>query len=393
MFCPNYKNKEVFDGFNEVVKAFGGRPMTEEEFRDSALRNQRTGSDYVAMETAYQLYHKNGGNFLDYTPDGKTSILFQSLLEHFNGDRSLAIQAKSRVYSDAFIAWFGDWINSSIIPISFMPKRGWNIGKIIDNPIDAANICDNTQIKVLNHIIQQFGKPNTRGKFYAKPVTIWAKSPINNLQIHHSTVAVRINGDIYLYDMPQSEYIKYNSENNGTVIKEYSPRLIKYTEENLKNLYGTSNENIHINDESVLDNDIIELPLSNASKVVDENGEPLVVYHGSNNNFTIFDKEKIGSSTDYGVFGKGFYFAVTKSYASNYGKNITACFLNIKNPYDGIEGAEVLNNERYQPINIEDSYNKAYNNAIKRGKSEEDAIKIAERAKQSAINRNIKNEK
>ena len=111
MFCPNYKNKEVFDGFNEVVKAFGGRPMTEEEFRDSALRNQRTGSDYVAMETAYQLYHKNGGNFLDQTPDGKTSILFQSLLEHFNGDRSLAIQAKSRVYSDAFIAWFGDWKN------------------------------------------------------------------------------------------------------------------------------------------------------------------------------------------------------------------------------------------------------------------------------------------
>ena len=38
----------------------------------------------------------------------------------------------------------------------------------------------NTQIKVLNHIIQQFGKPNSRGKFYAKPVTIWAKSPINN---------------------------------------------------------------------------------------------------------------------------------------------------------------------------------------------------------------------
>src|SRR5574344_247160 len=165
--------------------------------------------------------------------------------------------------------------------MSFMPKKGWVVGKIIDNPIDAANICDNTQIKVLNSIIKQFGKPNNRGTFYAKPVTIWAKSPINNKQIHHSTVAVRINGKIYLYDMPQSEYIKYNSENNGTVIKEYSPRLIEYTEENLKTLYGTADENIHLNDESILDNDIIELPLTNASKVIDENGEPLVVYHGT----------------------------------------------------------------------------------------------------------------
>ena len=133
----------------------------------------------------------------------------------------------AQVRTKAFKRWFGDWINSSIIPISFMPKRGWTIGKIIDNPTDAANICDNTQIKVLNHIIQQFGKPNSRGKFYAKPVTIWAKSPINNSQIHHSTVAVRINGNIYLYDMPQSEYIKYNSENNAIVVKEYSPSLIQ----------------------------------------------------------------------------------------------------------------------------------------------------------------------
>ena len=203
----------------------------------------------------------------------------------------------AQVRTKAFKEWFGDWEKAFIIPMSFMPKKGWVVGKIIDNPIDAANICDNTQIKVLNSIIKQFGKPNNKGKFYAKPVTIWAKSPINNKQIHHSTVAVKINGKIYLYDMPQSEYIKYNSENNGTVIKEYSPRLIEYTEENLKTLYGTADENIHLNDESILDNDIIELPLTNASKVIDENGEPLVVYHGTNFEFDSFSKDKRGSYT------------------------------------------------------------------------------------------------
>jgi len=39
MICPYYRNKEVFDGFNEMIEAFGGKPMTEEEFRDGELRN------------------------------------------------------------------------------------------------------------------------------------------------------------------------------------------------------------------------------------------------------------------------------------------------------------------------------------------------------------------
>ena len=99
--CPNYKNKEVFDGFNEIVEALGGRPLTEEEFSDSALRNQRTGSDYSAMEAAYKLYHRNNGYFLDKTPNGETSILFQTLLDEL-GDRKEAIKAKSKVYSDSF---------------------------------------------------------------------------------------------------------------------------------------------------------------------------------------------------------------------------------------------------------------------------------------------------
>ena len=109
MFCPNYKNNEVFTGFNEIIEALGGTPMTEEEFRSSELRNQREGLDYSAMEAAYKIWHRNGGNTIDKAPNGQTSILFQTLLGHFNGDRQAAIQAKSKVYSDNFINWFGDW--------------------------------------------------------------------------------------------------------------------------------------------------------------------------------------------------------------------------------------------------------------------------------------------
>ena len=66
--------------------------------------------------------------------------------------------------------------------------------------------------------------------------------------------------------------------------------------------------------------------LTEASKVVDDNGEPLVVYHGSKNgNFTTFDYYYL-NKTD-----SGFFFTSDKSYANNFG-NTREFFLNIKNP-------------------------------------------------------------
>ena len=72
----------------------------------------------------------------------------------------------------------------------------------------------------------------------------------------------------------------------------------------------------------------------NSSKIVDENGEPLVVYHGSSSaNIDEFNPKYIGNR-DSSWFGKGFYFALSKGEASYYGKNITDAFLDIKNPFD-----------------------------------------------------------
>ena len=70
----------------------------------------------------------------------------------------------------------------------------------------------------------------------------------------------------------------------------------------------------------------------NASKVVDENSEPLVVYHRSPNKFNTFDINKIGTTTDTGQYGKGFYFSVENDRAE--GNNVYEVFLNIRNPYN-----------------------------------------------------------
>ncbi len=85
----------------------------------------------------------------------------------------------------------------------------------------------------------------------------------------------------------------------------------------------------------------------NASKVVDENGEPLVVYHGSLEKFTIFNLEFVGK-TDYGMWGKGFYFSPIKTFSKAYGKNIYKVFLDIKNPLV-VKGVSKLPNE-FKPV-------------------------------------------
>lgn len=68
----------------------------------------------------------------------------------------------------------------------------------------------------------------------------------------------------------------------------------------------------------------------NSSKVLDENGEPLIVYHGSDNDFSEFDKNKTS---------KGFFFSPNKNTARIYGKNVKSYFVNIKNPLN--KGASV----------------------------------------------------
>ena len=81
------------------------------------------------------------------------------------------------------------------------------------------------------------------------------------------------------------------------------------------------------------DTKLVSILQTNSSKVVDENGEPMVVYHGSNNTFTEFDTTKIGNSTGTSD-GRGFYFTTDKGYAYTYGKygSVISAFLSIDNP-------------------------------------------------------------
>ena len=92
IICPNLKNEEVAREFEELKNA-------------------------TSEAAAYHIWSQNNGNGIDKAPNGEPSKLFSDLLEHYNGDRVAAIQAKARTYSKSFKEWFGDWTGNVSIDI------------------------------------------------------------------------------------------------------------------------------------------------------------------------------------------------------------------------------------------------------------------------------------
>ena len=115
------------------------------------------------------------------------------------------------------------------------------------------------------------------------------------------TVNVGKDGKRFLYDI--------------NVEKKESPKKPVKDKQSSRTLFG----DFEIKDRKF--KQLIQTFPENISKVVDENGEPLVVWHGSPKKFTSFDSKM--------NVGTGFYLSGSKDYASQYG-SVTPYFLNCK---------------------------------------------------------------
>lgn len=82
--------------------------------------------------------------------------------------------------------------------------------------------------------------------------------------------------------------------------------------------------------------------METAQKMVDEAakqaGYTIKAYHGTPNKFNVFLKSRIGSTTDYGWFGRGFYFTTEKDVADVYAgylndSNVIEAYLKVQNPF------------------------------------------------------------
>lgn len=75
------------------------------------------------------------------------------------------------------------------------------------------------------------------------------------------------------------------------------------------------------------------------TKILDEDGNLLVVYHGTDQAFTVFDRTKSRANMDI----QGNFFSPWKIDAAGYGPNVRKYFLNITNPANESIGYRALN--------------------------------------------------
>lgn len=92
------------------------------------------------------------------------------------------------------------------------------------------------------------------------------------------------------------------------------------------------------------------------SVIKNNNNEPRICYHGSNNpDIEVFDINNIGKNTgNEGHYGYGIYFSTSIIEAKTYGNNIYECYLKIENPFTGTK-EQILQLKNNGISNIDDT--------------------------------------
>lgn len=297
------KKKAIADG--TFMKAPNGKSSNLTERQWLQVRTKAFKDWFGDWEKEYTPPRQYGlstwertGEYVDVLkkdPLGNTYSTSNEILSH-------PVERKETTKEDPF--GFNSIGVSNVIKVETLVNRS--------NPLNG--ICQYTAQRIQAFLKDRYG-------IEAHTNIINAKSPVTGKIITHYVAALSIDGKPYIYDMPQTEFISTNGNTfnvgnkeykEAVITKEYSPRLIEITEDSLLKNYGDSNDSqiSVIKDTAKLSGNIkssdieasyIPAYSSDVSKVVDENGEPLVVYHGTNaDNITSFSLEK--AKHNIGIF-------------------------------------------------------------------------------------------
>src|SRR5574344_2689979 len=266
---------------------------------------------------------ENNGYSLGKAPNGAESKLFKDFLDNFNGNRVEAIKAKAKIYSDSFKKWFGDWEKGlHIVQDNNLYYRGQYEEPIIDK--DGNLILKGKQ----DQLYKDAGYDIDKGVSATTDMGLAIDYGSNQRYAYESDIEDKYG------EMDQS----WEKQHELEEILEHGYYLIQFPK-SVSNQVIKEGEEVKLIGDVVIPKgsytiehitedrtNVIAVANSNASKVVDENGEHLVVYHGSpKKNIFIFNTNKVGS-----------YFSNNKDFADAYqgifsGKTYYV-FLNLKNP-------------------------------------------------------------
>lgn len=410
-FCPNLSNPQVKQEFSELVQAVG-------------------------ENEAYFLWDKNNGYALDKAPNGADSKLFNDLVKYCEGDRIKALQIKSRVYSDAFKEWFGDWLADIIKPgfgrissnyilkddnsIDFdkleeitdkyfndaeesLFKKGRktlrtrqehhkgeaNTLEHLQNVVSSAqniDVSDNLkQSLILAAALHDIAKPFHGGQLHGyQSVDVINEifddsiSPLIKFAVRHHMMTT-IEGS--QFDQNDANKIIQDAIDNNLNLKDAIELLLALNTadivrgRDLSEIDQYSNKTIKETLEQeipykrqLLENavDVLSINGSNVSKVVDKNGEPQIVWHGTEWEFNTFEldtENKRGRHKVHPNVAVG-WFTDRRDKAAKYHSGLIQMpvFLNFKNPgYSNVKDFKTFQaaTENESRILLDDNYDSA----------------------------------
>lgn len=263
----------------------------------------------------------------------------------------------AQVRTKAFKKWFGDWEIAN-------KENPYNKDISIGSPEEDFSNVDDDGIGVLIPIFlngEYIGETGLDNALYHKDKSISIKDKYMEMPSvggSNITIEKEYRGKGY-GKAAYFELAKF-AFNNGKILRSApdnsrTPSSTRVWESLVRDGYAKKVNNRY---------EIINSTLSNASKVIDENGEPLVVYHGNrtDNKITTFDLSKKGTEHKERAIS-GFWFTTDKDIAKEeyalkpesrgkgieylqYGEVIPV-FLNIKNPVETEQQGITVNDTPY----------------------------------------------
>ena len=286
--------------------------------------------------------------------------------------------------SPFFRAWFGDWRANDTSKITVADRKGAARGKI-------KNRDTGWDVNVSGKIFNETKSHNQSYNVKAQPYLDYINSIVENAVLLDSYAIPEKETKSPNSVMMHSLYAVADMGNGREILKLYIEELNDVNADGtMKRAYQLQNiENQQLNDRvqgktlapsaSTADIDTIadlfavvkqkdkNFNPKASSKIVNEDGTPKVVYHGTSEKFTVFDRTKGRSNMDI----QGMFFSPWEIDAKGYGENVGEYYLSIKNPapegiaykalkmfagqnYAGIKAREYLEKLGYDGVNNSD---------------------------------------
>ena len=288
----NIISQERYDSWiaDEVLAMYSGHRGYE---RLAALtEGKENGMEILqkVKEILKRFWHSIAENYLHIHYDSKEQVADQIMKDLLSKVNPLDLKTRPvtglhlrnyeerQIDSRNFKEWLGNWKQPTIFT--------------------AYNVNDSKSL-------QQKYPSELPNKFYHHSTVSFGQQPFNTKegeqkQLHITGRLTTDKVDVLIVENPES--------NNAV------PHITLATAKGVKPAEANNELSQHLTDIIPMD-DYVSTTFRNnldrnMSKVVDSTGQPLMVEHGTYQNFTVFDKEKNGSnSKDEGLFGTGFYFA------------------------------------------------------------------------------------